>query len=139
MILLDTNVVSEFMKTSPDARVMAWVNTRAKIDFHLCAPVVAEIRYGVAQIPDGKRKDNLLVACERLEAETFAERILAFDRRAAHGYGELGAMRRKAGKPISVMDAMIAAIALAHAMTLATRNLSDFEGLGVPLVDPFSQ
>jgi hypothetical protein len=81
----------------------------------------------------------MLVACERLEAETFAGRILPFDHRAAHCYAELRATRRSTGKPMSVMDAMIAAIALAHAMTLATRNVRDFEGLGVPLVDPFSQ
>jgi hypothetical protein len=139
MILLDTNIVSEFMKTNPDTRVMDWLNARAKIDFHLCTPVIAEIRYGIAQLPDGKRKDNMLVACERLEAETFAGRILPFDHRAAHCYAELRATRRSTGKPMSVMDAMIAAIALAHAMTLATRNVRDFEGLGVPLVDPFSQ
>jgi predicted nucleic acid-binding protein len=139
MILLDTNVVSEFMKTNPDTRVMNWLNARAKIDFHLCTPVVAEIGYGIAQLPDGRRKDNMLVACERLEAETFAGRILPFDHRAAHCYAELRATRRKTGKPMSVMDAMIAAIALAHAMTLATRNVRDFESLGVPLVDPFSQ
>ena len=139
MILLDTNIVSEFMKTNPDTRVMDWLNARAKIDFHLCTPVIAEIRYGIAQLPDGKRKDNMLVACERLEAETFAGRILPFDHRAAHCYAELRATRRNTGKPMSVMDAMIAAIALAHAMTLATRNVRDFEGLGVPLVDPFSQ
>jgi predicted nucleic acid-binding protein len=139
MILLDTNIVSEFMKTNPDTRVMDWLNARAKIDFHLCTPVIAEIRYGIAQLPDGKRKDNMLGACERLEAETFAGRILPFDHRAAHCYAELRATRRKTGKPMSVMDAMIAAIALAHAMTLATRNVRDFEGLGVPLVDPFSQ
>jgi hypothetical protein len=136
MILLDTNIVSEFMKTNPDTRVMDWLNARAKIDFHLCTPVIAEIRYGIAQLPDGKRKDNMLVACERLEAETFAGRILPFDHRAAHCYAELRATRRSTGKPMSVMDAMIA---LAHAMTLATRNVRDFEGLGVPLVDPFSQ
>ena len=139
MILLDTNIVSEFMKTNPDTRVMDWLNARAKIDFHLCTPVIAEIRYGIAQLPDGKRKDNMLVAFERLEAETFAGRILPFDHRAAHCYAELRATRRSTGKPMSVMDAMIAAIALAHAMTLATRNVRDFEGLGVPLVDPFSQ
>jgi predicted nucleic acid-binding protein len=127
------------MKTNPDTRVMDWLNARAKIDFHLCTPVIAEIRYGIAQLPDGKRKDNMLVACERLEAETFAGRILPFDHRAAHCYAELRATRRSTGKPMSVMDAMIAAIALAHAMTLATRNVRDFEGLGVPLVDPFSQ
>ena len=139
MILLDTNIVSEFMKTNPDTRVMDWLNARAKIDFHLCTPVIAEIRYGIAQLPDGKRKDNMLVACERLEAETFAGRILPFDHRAAHCYAELRATRRSTGKPMSVMDAMIAAIALALAMTLAKRIVRDFEGLGVPLVDPFSQ
>ena len=139
MILLDTNVVSEFMKASPDTGVMDWLNVRAKLDFYLCTPVIAEIRYGVAQLPDGKRKENLLVACEGVETEIFAGRVLGFDRLAAHRYAELRARRRETGKPISVMDAMIAAIALAHAMTLATRNVRDFEGLGVPLVDPFSQ
>jgi len=82
------------MKTNPDTRVMDWLNARAKIDFHLCTPVIAEIRYGIAQLPDGKRKDNMLVACERLEAETFAGRILPFDHRAAHCYAELRATRR---------------------------------------------
>jgi toxin FitB len=139
MILLDTNVLSEFMKTSPDTRVIDWLNTHAKIDFHLCTPVIAEIRYGVALLPNGKRKDHLLVACERLEIEIFAGRVLGFDRLSAHHYADLRAKRSNAGRPISVMDAMIAAIALAHAMTLATRSVRDFEGLGVPLVDPFSR
>ena len=83
-------------------------------------------------------QDILARACERVEHETFAGAYLPFDHRAAHRFAELRA-KRATGKRSSVMDAMIAAIALAHAMTLATRNVRDFEGLGVPLVDPFSQ
>lgn len=139
MILLDTNVVSEFIKTNPDARVLSWLDNRVTMDCYICAPVIAELRYGAAALPDGKRKNALVASLDTVENDEFAARILEFDRRAAHCYAELRAKREKAGKPISVMDAMIAAIALAHAMTLATRNVRDFEGLGVPLVDPFSQ
>ncbi|MFY9832719.1 MAG: PIN domain-containing protein [Methylocystis sp.] len=80
----------------------------------------------------------MLASCERVEHEVFAGRILPFDERAAHRFAQLCALKRSLGQGIAVMDAMIAAIAIAHAMTLATRNVRDFEGLGVPLVDPFT-
>jgi len=138
MILLDTNVVSEFVKGSPDERVKAWLNAQETTDFYICIPVVAELRFGAAILPDGKRKSDLAGAFERLENIVFAKRILEFDRRAAHRYAELRARREKAGKPISVMDGAVAAIASIHAMTLATRNVRDFTGMDIPLVDPFS-
>ena len=138
MILLDTNVVSEFVKTRPDPNVVSWMDAHARRDFYLCAPVLAELRYGAALLPDGKRKESFLAAFEQFETEKFFGRILTFDRVAAYRYAALRAARCRDGRPLAVMDAVIAAIASAHAMMLATRNVRDFEGLGVPLVDPFS-
>ena len=139
MILLDTNVVSEFMKTSLDTRVINWLNARAKIDFHLCTPVVAEIRHGIAQLPDEKSAKTICSSPANAWKPKHSRdaHCHSITRRAwLRGTARDAA---QTGKPMSVMDAMIAAIALAHAMTLATRNVGDFEGLGVPLVDPFSQ
>jgi hypothetical protein len=139
MILLDTNVVSEFVKPAPNICVQRWLDACAETDLFICAPVVAELFYGVAILPAGKKKLALLASCERVEHEAFAGRILPFDERAAHRFAELRALKRSRGQAFAVMDAMIASIAAAHAMTLATRNIRDFEGLGVPLVDPFTQ
>ncbi len=97
---------------------------------------MAELRYGALALPNGKKRDFLIICCERVENETFAGRVLPFDKRAAHRFAEIRAARRALDQALPIMDAMIAAIALA--MTLATRNLRDFEGLGVPLVDPFT-
>jgi predicted nucleic acid-binding protein len=88
-------------------------------------------------LAQGRKKDLLLKAYVFLEEEMFAGRILVFDQRAAHHFSRLRARRRAAGKPLRTMDGMIAAIASAHSMTLATRNIADFEGLDIPLVDPF--
>jgi predicted nucleic acid-binding protein len=137
MILLDTNIISETLRPQPDARVLRWLNGRAKMDFWLCTPVIAELRYGAAILPEGRKRDALFAAWDRLEDDKFAGRILTFDRLAARHYAELSAMRRALGKSIASMDAMIAAIASAHSMTLATRNIQDFEGLGLPLINPF--
>jgi len=138
MILLDTNVVSEFVKMDPDGRVRAWLNARSLRDCYICTPVVAELRHGAAMLPSGRRRDDLLEWYELLESETFVRRILDFDRRAAHRYAEIRARRGRVGKPISVMDGAIAAIASVHSMTLATRNVRDFGDLEIPLVDPFA-
>ena len=137
MILLDTNIISETLRPRPDARVLRWLDGRAKMDFWLCTPVIAELRYGAAILPEGRRRDALFAAWDRLEDDKFAGRILTFDRLAARHYAELSARRRALGKSIASMDAMIAAIASAHSMTLATRNIQDFVGLGIPLVNPF--
>lgn len=138
MILLDTNVISETLRPRPDARVLGWLDVRARSDFWLCTPVIAELRFGAAILPEGRKRDALTAAWERLETDKFAGRILSFDRQAARHYAEISARRRALGRPIATMDAMIAAIASAHAMTLATRNIQDFEGLDIPLADPFA-
>ncbi len=136
---LDTNVVSQSMKPDGDRRVRDWLDARDIADFFICAPVLAELRFGAVALPNGKKRDFLLACCDRVENETFLGRVLPFESHAAHRFAEIRAARRLLGQTVPIMDAMIAAIAIAHAMTLATRNVRDFEGLGVPLVDPFSQ
>lgn len=139
MILLDTNVISEIMKPICDERVVKWQDDFAEEDFFLCAPVLAELLQGVELLPAGKRKQFHLQASERIENEVFLGRIFPFDQRAAHHFGRLRARRRAAGRHLRTMDGMIAAVAAAHSMTIATRNVADFEGLDIPLVDPFRE
>jgi toxin FitB len=97
----------------------------------------AEMRFGMALLPDGKRRDQLVEAVEGLLTADFAGRILPFDSAAAFFYARIAADRRRAGRPISQFDAQIASIARSRAATLATRNVSDFAGCGVQLVNPW--
>ncbi|MBL1256142.1 MULTISPECIES: type II toxin-antitoxin system VapC family toxin [Methylocystis] len=138
MILLDTNIVSEFIKPTPNARVEAWLDSRPLEHFFLCTPVLAELRYGAALLAAGRRKKAFEESFDRLEQEIFRGRILVFDLPSAHRYGVFRADRQRRGRSFAVVDIMIAAIASAHTMTLATRNTSDFDGLDVALVDPFT-
>jgi toxin FitB len=138
MILLDTNIVSQSMKPDGDMNVRSWLDSQLKSDLYLCAPVLAELYYGAKILPEGGKRNFLLAACGQVENEIFAGRILMFDRIAARYHADLRAMRQKMGKPLPVMDAVIASIASAHSMTLATRNIRDFEGLGLSLVNPYS-
>lgn len=137
MILLDTNIIVEMIKPTGDANVRRWMDSYAELDFFIGAPIVAELRFGLALLPEGRKKEALTKACDALEDEIFAGRILAFDQRAAHAFARLRARRKMLGKPLAVMDAMVASIASAHAMTLATRNVADFADLDIPLINPF--
>jgi predicted nucleic acid-binding protein len=138
MILLDTNIVSEMIKPTGDANVRRWIDSYAELDFFIAAPIIAELRFGLALLPEGRKRDALSKACDTIEDEIFAGRILAFDQRAAHAFARLRARRKMLGKPLAVMDAMVASIASAHAMTLATRNIADFADLDLALVNPFA-
>lgn len=137
MILLDTNIVSEMIKPTGDANVRRWMDSYAELDFFIGAPIVAELRFGLALLPDGRKKQALGKACDAIEDEIFAGRILSFDQRAAHAFARLRAKRNMLGRPLNVMDALVASIASAHAMTLATRNVADFDELDIPLINPF--
>ena len=138
MILLDTNVVSELMRREPHPAVMAWVDAQPAQHLYISAVTRAEIELGIALLPDGRRKQGLQVAAMRMFAE-FSGHCRAFDESAARCYGALVAGRVHAGRPISVEDAQIAAIALAGEFVLATRNGADFLGIdGLSLVDPFT-
>ena len=137
MIVLDSNVVSELMKPVISPAVIAWMSGQTAVELFTTTITVAEILYGVEIAPKGKRRDQLLEQAEATFAQDFAGRILSFDESAARMYGLIASARRSRGRPISVPDAQIAAIARAQGATLATRNTDDFEGCGVRLVNPW--
>lgn len=137
MILLDTNVVSELMKEAPEPAVMAWIDAIPGATVFVSAVTQAEILYGVALVPDGKRRRGLAQAARTAFETYFRGRILPFDSEAAEAFAELAAGRRQAGRPISQADAQIAAIAQSRGAELATRNVADFEGCGVEVVNPW--
>jgi toxin FitB len=137
MILLDTNVVSELMKASPAPSVLGWIDATRGASQFISSVTEAEILYGIALLPEGKRRDALANAA-RVAFEThFHGRILPFDSEAAKAFAALAAGRRRAGLPISMADAQIAAIARSRGAVLATRNGPDFEGCGVELINPW--
>lgn len=137
MILLDTNVLSEPVRKQPDQRVRAWLDAAAPESVFLCAPVLAEIRAGIERLPSGKNRERLERWCADVKTDVFMDRILSFDQRAAHAYGEIVALRERLGRIIKPIDAMIAAIARANGMALATRDAAEFAGLGLDVVNPF--
>ena len=136
MILLDTNVISEPFR-APDSVVRRWLDDQPLRDLFLCAPVLAELHYGVQQLPPGARRNRLLEWVRVVEEVEFSDRILPFDRHAAREFGRIMVVRRRLGRSGGPMDALIAAIALAHGAVLATRNVRDFDGLGLKIVNPF--
>lgn len=137
MILLDTNVVSELMRASPEAAVLRWMNRQPSSLVHLSTVSIAEIAYGIRILPEGRRRHDLQHRFDRFVATAFSERLLDFDRGAALQYGEIMASRREIGRPMSVVDGQIAAVARCRGCTLATRNVTDFEDCALELIDPW--
>ncbi len=138
MILLDTNVLSELMRPMPDNAVEAWIGLQPPASLFISTITEAELRYGAALMPNGRRRDTVAAAIEGMMMEDFHGRILAFDSAAAIFYAQIAANRRAGGRPITPFDAQIAAIARSRGATLATRNVADFEGCGVEIVNPWS-
>ena len=138
MMLLDTNVLSELMRPIPDHGVEAWIGLQPPASLFISTITEAELRYGVALMPNGRRRDAVAAAIEGMMMEDFHGRILAFDSAAAIFYAQIAADRRAGGRPITPFDAQIAAIARSRGATLATRNVDDFEGCGVEIVNPWS-
>ncbi|GAB4405679.1 MAG: type II toxin-antitoxin system VapC family toxin [Rhodoferax sp.] len=137
-MLIDTNVLSECMRPQPSEAVVAWLDRLPAEEVWTSAISRAEIALGLALMPAGKRQAALARAAQAMFEEDFAGRCLPFDERAALHYAAIVAQRTRAGRPISTEDAQIAAIALAHGLTLATRNVSDFEGIdGLAVVNPW--
>ncbi len=139
MFVLDTNVVSELMRPAPRPAVEAWVGGRPAASLFFTAVGESELWFGVEIMPRGVRRDALAAAIEQMLRGDFASRILPFDSRAARHYATLAATRRAAGRPISQADCQIAAIAGSRGSTIVTRNVSDFEGLGIALVNPWER
>lgn len=137
MIVLDTNVISEFMIRTPDSRVRDWLNSQSRLSIWTTSINVYEIRSGLLATPDGKRQAALSLAFERLLNNTIQGRILFFDMAAAQRAAELEAAGLKAGRPRDPRDTMIAGIVLASHATLATRNMKHFEDIAKSVVNPW--
>ena len=135
--LLDTNVVSELMRESPEPAVARWISNHPVEDLFLSAVSEAELRYGAAILPLGRRRETLFFKIEAMLSDAFEDRVLAFDSDAARAYGHIAAARRSAGRPVASADCQIAAIAAARRMRLATRNVRDFRDMGIDIVDPW--
>ncbi len=138
MILLDTNVVSELMRPEPDPGVAAWLTDQPAANVFLSVITEAELRYGVAIMPAGRRRERVAAAVEHMLQGDFARRILPFDSQAARLYAQIGAERRAAGLPISHADCQMAAIARCRGAAIATRNAGHFEGCGIEVINPWS-
>jgi predicted nucleic acid-binding protein len=137
MILLDSNVLSEFMTDHPDNRVINWLDRQPRTSVWTTSVSVFEIRFGLQTMPLGKRKDALTLVFERLLSHTIQGRIAGFDHAAAEQAAELGAIRQKRGRPGELRDTMIAGIVLASHATLATRNVRHFEDIAASVVNPW--
>ena len=139
MIVLDTNVVSEMMRSNPHANVVAWLDRRPARELFVTTVTEAEVWTGIAFLPVGRRREALANAAERAFGTVFFDRVLPFDRKAARQYAEIAALRRTVGRPISYADCQIAAVAKSRSATLATRNLRDFEEADIDIVNPWGQ
>lgn len=137
MIILDTNVLSELTRLEPNPKVVAWLNSWPAQEVATTAVNAAELWYGVAKLPDGRRKTELALAIDGLVNQELRDQVLAFDIHAAAQFAMIAADRRRRGRPIDPADGQIAAICRALDATLATRNTKDFEGTGIDLVDPW--
>jgi predicted nucleic acid-binding protein len=138
VIIVDTNVVAEAMRASPTPAVVAWLNAQSSASLFLTAITVGEIRYGLRIMPKGRRRQALEEGFDQIIATAFAGRILAFDEPAAAHYGEVMGRRKELGRPLSVPDGQIAALARLHRFAVATRNVRDFLDCGIDLLDPFT-
>ncbi|MGV1821839.1 type II toxin-antitoxin system VapC family toxin [Agrobacterium tumefaciens] len=139
MILLDTNVISEPWKPIPDEAVIAWLDAQAVETLFISAITIAELRFGIAAMPSGRRQNILR---DRLEGEVlphFSGRILSFDLTTSQFYSELMARARASGKAIGTADGYIAATAAANGLTISTRDTSPFEAAGVKVINPWSR
>ena len=135
--LLDTNILSELLRSTPEPAVLAWFSAQPAQSLYVSAVTQAEMMLGASLLPKGKRRQLLEQALSAMFDEDFARHILPFDSTAVPAYVEVVTTRRKAGRPISQFDAQIAAIALSRGARLATRNVADFEGCGLSVVNPW--
>lgn len=137
MIVLDTNVISEVFKPRPASGVVSWLQQQNADEVFTTAVTRGELMYGLNIMASGKRRDTLVSGLERIFALRFAGRVLPYDERAADAYAAILAERRRMGRPTEAADAMIAGIVRSRGATLATRNVRDFEGCGIALVNPW--
>lgn len=137
MIILDTNVISELMRPKPNHSVELWFASARGLLVATTVISITEIKFGLFRLPRGARRKSLEQAFEGLIGLGSPLPVIDFNAQAAHLTGAIRAEREAFGHPISLADAMIASIALVEKSPLATRNTSDFEGLGLELINPW--
>ncbi len=137
MIVLDTNILSELFRPAPNDRVLAWMDRQPGDLLFTTAVTRGELLFGVHCMPNGLRKETLLQGLMRILDHRFAGRILEYDRDAADTHALTAAAMRAQGRPMSYADAMIAGTVRSRGAALATRNVRDFEGCGIALIDPW--
>ena len=138
MIILDTNIISEMMKPSPSRNVILWLDQQETTRLYITTITIAEIAYGLNSLPVGNRKNLLSEAFSKTILTAFENRIFSFDEPDAYLYGKIMADRKIRGRPLSVPDGQISAIARSRGCTVATRNLTDFADCGINVVNPFA-
>ncbi|MDK4701925.1 type II toxin-antitoxin system VapC family toxin [Rhizobium sp. CNPSo 4062] len=138
MIVLDTNVISELWKVTPDPNVLSWIDAQMIETLYLSIISVAEIRFGLATMPEGKRRSIYQDRLEREVLPAFAKRVLPFDLDASQAYVDLMALARAAGKSIGTADGYIAATAASHGFVVATRDTGPFEAAGLSGINPWN-
>ena len=138
MIVLDTHVLSELMRPAPSPQVLAWLDAQTPDTLWLTSVSVAELLFGIARLPDGARKQAFAQAALGMLEEDFSNRVLGFDLEAASIFANLAAASERAGRPMGLADGQIAATCLAHNASLATRNVRDFDQLGLQLVNAWN-
>lgn len=137
MIILDTNIVSEFMTSPPNGLVLNWINNQDVSLMYLTTITIAEINYGLNIMPIGKRRNLLEERFKLFTVSAFDQRILSFNEIAANLYGDILGYRRQLGRPMSCFDGQIAAIARAQGFAVATGNIKDFSDCQLELINPF--
>jgi toxin FitB len=137
MIILDTNVISEPMKPKPDARVLYWLDKQLSKAFYLTTPSLAELLSGIELLPNGHRKTTISNMLYHFKDKLFGDRVLPFDVDAAQAYAMVQSTAKKNGRAIGDFDAQIAAIAYVQGFTVATRDTSPFEAVGIPVINPW--
>jgi predicted nucleic acid-binding protein len=138
VIVVDTDVVSEIMRPAPEPIVVAWLRIQDGRDLYTTSITVAEILYGLERLPAGRRRQQLEASAREVFV-TFADHVVVFDVAAATEYAVVASARERTGAPIGGFDAQIAAICRVHDATLATRNLADFDGTGIDMIDPWAR
>lgn len=138
MILLDTNVLSALMRTTPDPVVLEWLDNQPVESIWTTAITVFEIRAGIELLERGRRRKHLEQAFSQLLAEDLNGRVQSFDQMAAVAAGTIAASRQRSGRVVEIRDVHIAGIAAARHATVATRNIRHFDGTGVKLIDPWN-
>ncbi len=138
MIILDTNVISEPLKQSPHPVVIRWLDAQSPATLFVTTISQAELLAGVSALPAGRRRTELRKVIDKELADLFADRVLPFGERSAEAYAQVVPTANAAGNPIDFADAAIGAIAIEHDYILATRNVADFKGTSIKLLNPWS-